>query len=71
MRRRPMVRIRRFTTASCAGARVVFERIFVSLAAKPCAIAPCFPSTKNRKQRLDYDKVLYRQRHKIEICSPS
>jgi transposase len=27
---------------------------------------PCIPPTKNRKQGLDYDKILYRQRHKIE-----
>ena len=27
---------------------------------------PCIPPTKNRKQALDYDKTLYRQRHKIE-----
>jgi putative transposase len=29
-------------------------------------IEPCMPSTKSRKQPLDYDKVLYRQRHRIE-----
>jgi transposase len=27
---------------------------------------PCIPPTKSRKQPLDYDKTLYRQRHKIE-----
>ena len=27
---------------------------------------PCIPGRKNRKQVLDYDKTLYRQRHKIE-----
>ena len=27
---------------------------------------PCIPPTKNRKKPLDYDKALYRQRHKIE-----
>jgi transposase len=27
---------------------------------------PCIPGRKNRKQALDYDKMLYRQRHKIE-----
>ncbi len=29
---------------------------------------PCIPPTKNRKQalELEYDKTLYRQRHKIE-----
>jgi transposase len=29
-------------------------------------IKPCIPSTKNRRHPLDYDKVLYRQRHRIE-----
>ena len=28
---------------------------------------PCIPSTKNRKAPLPYDKMLYKQRHKIEI----
>jgi hypothetical protein len=27
---------------------------------------PCIPPTKNHEQALDYDKTLYRQRHKIE-----
>lgn len=27
---------------------------------------PCIPPRRNRKKRLDYDKALYRQRHKIE-----
>jgi transposase len=27
---------------------------------------PCIPPTKSRKTPLDYDKTLYRQRHKIE-----
>ncbi len=27
---------------------------------------PCIPPTKCRKQAIDYDKTLYRQRHKIE-----
>jgi transposase len=27
---------------------------------------PCIPPIKSRKQVLGYDKVLYRQRHKIE-----
>jgi transposase len=26
----------------------------------------CIPPTKSRKQTLDYNKTLYRQRHKIE-----
>lgn len=29
-------------------------------------IAPCIPAKSNRKVRIPYDKVLYRQRHKIE-----
>ena len=30
------------------------------------AIEPCIPSNRTRKRALPYDKVLYRQRHKIE-----
>lgn len=29
-------------------------------------IAPCIPPRKNRKVQIDYDKTLYKQRHKIE-----
>ncbi len=29
------------------------------------ATQPCIPPTKSRKRPLDYDKALYRQRHKI------
>ena len=29
-------------------------------------IEPCIPSSKSRKQPFDYDKILYRQRHRIE-----
>ena len=29
-------------------------------------IAPCIPSTRSRKIALPYDRVLYRQRHRIE-----
>jgi transposase len=29
-------------------------------------IAPCIPSTRSRKVELPYDKLLYRQRHRIE-----
>ena len=29
-------------------------------------IAPCIPSTRSRKQPLPCDRVLYRQRHRIE-----
>lgn len=29
-------------------------------------IDPCIPSKRNRKIQIDYDKTLYRQRHKVE-----
>ena len=29
-------------------------------------IAPCIPPKKNRKIQIEYDKTLYKQRHKIE-----
>jgi transposase len=29
-------------------------------------ITPCIPSKANRKVQIEYDKALYRQRHKIE-----
>lgn len=29
-------------------------------------ITPCIPSKKNRKVQYEYDKTLYKQRHKIE-----
>jgi transposase len=29
-------------------------------------IAPCIPSKKNRKIQIEYDRELYKQRHKIE-----
>jgi transposase len=29
-------------------------------------ITPCIPSKTNRKIQIEYDKTLYRQRHKIE-----
>jgi transposase len=29
-------------------------------------IKPCIPSRKNRKQPVAHDKLLYRQRHKVE-----
>jgi transposase len=32
-------------------------------------ITPCIPPKKNRKQSIEYDKVLYKQRHKIENMS--
>ena len=30
-------------------------------------IAPCIPSSKSRKVAYPYDKVLYRERHKVEV----
>jgi len=29
-------------------------------------ITPCIPPKKNRKHQIGYDKILYKQRHKIE-----
>lgn len=29
-------------------------------------ITPCIPPRKNRKRQIDYDKTLYKQRHKVE-----
>jgi putative transposase len=29
-------------------------------------ITPCIPPKKNRKTTVEYDKILYKQRHKIE-----
>jgi transposase len=29
-------------------------------------ISPCIPSKKNRKVPIEHDKLLYRQRHKVE-----
>ena len=40
------------------------NRFRAALAAR--GIAPCIPSTKSRSTPLPYDKVLYRQRHRIE-----
>jgi len=35
-------------------------------ALKDRGIVPCVPPRKNRKAQIEYDKVLYRQRHKVE-----
>jgi transposase len=35
-------------------------------ALKERGIEPCIPPTKSRSSPIDYDKALYRQRHKIE-----
>jgi transposase len=35
-------------------------------ALKAKGITPCIPPRKNRKVQIDYDKTLYKQRHKIE-----
>jgi transposase len=40
------------------------DRFRMALAAR--GTTPCIPPTKSRKTPLDYDKTLYRQRHKIE-----
>ena len=34
-------------------------------------IVSCIPGRKNRKQAIDYDKALYKQRHKVENILPS
>ena len=31
-----------------------------------CGIEPCIPPKKNRKEHIDYDRALYKQRHKVE-----
>jgi len=33
---------------------------------KARGIAPCIPASRSRKIPFDYDKTLYRQRHKVE-----
>lgn len=38
-----------------------------SLAAR--GVTACIPSKSNRKTTIEHDRVLYRERHKIEICS--
>ena len=40
------------------------NRFRKSLAEK--GIEPCIPPTKNRKEQIEYDKALYKQRHRIE-----
>jgi transposase len=40
------------------------NRFRAALAAR--GIEPCIPSTKSRKAPLPYDKLLYRQRHRIK-----
>ena len=35
-------------------------------ALKDKGIEPCIPPKKNRKIQIEYDKTLYRQRHKVE-----
>jgi transposase len=35
-------------------------------ALREIGIAPCIPFRKNRKAQIEYDKNLYKQRHKIE-----
>lgn len=36
-------------------------------AVRASGITPCIPGKKNRKVVIEYDKILYKQRHKIEI----
>jgi len=35
-------------------------------ALKEKGIEPCIPSKRNRKIQIEYDKTLYKQRHKVE-----
>ncbi len=35
-------------------------------ALKTKGIRPCIPPRKNRKVQIEYDKTLYKQRHKVE-----
>lgn len=35
-------------------------------ALRTIGIEPCIPGKKNRKIPIEYDKILYKQRHKIE-----
>ena len=43
-----------------------YDRYWFREALADKGIAACIPPTKSRKQPIDYDKTLYRQRHKIE-----
>jgi transposase len=35
-------------------------------ALREMGIVPCIPARKNRKAQIEYDRTLYKQRHKIE-----
>ena len=43
-----------------------YDANWFRLALTKRGITPCIPSKANRKVQIDYDKTLYRQRHKIE-----
>lgn len=43
-----------------------YDRDWFREALKAQGTQPCIPPTRSRKTPLDYDRALYRQRHKIE-----
>ena len=53
-------------TASTLIADRGYDSNWFRQALKAKGVAPCIPPTKSRKTLLEYDKSLYRQRHKIE-----
>ena len=43
-----------------------YDANWLRQALKTKGIEPCIPSKKNRTQPVPYDKILYKQRHKVE-----
>ncbi|SDH86127.1 Transposase [Nitrosomonas sp. Nm132] len=43
-----------------------YDADWFRVALKIKSIAPCIPSKKNRKIQIEYEKILYKQRHKTE-----
>ena len=43
-----------------------YEADWFRAALRTKGITPCIPAKRNRKIRIEYDKALYRQRHRIE-----
>ena len=58
--------LRAFPPASALIADKGYDSDWFREALKARGTEPCIPSTRSRKTPLDYDKALYRQRHKIE-----
>jgi transposase len=54
------------------GARVLliadrgYDAAWFRAALRTKGITPCIPTKRNRKIQIEYDKTLYRQRHRIE-----